>query len=168
MVFSRLRYASRLTTRRFKSDEASKLEYLRSANAEMQKYHETRELLRRGKLPSRNKQTPTSYWPAAAALGAFLVVFAAMPFLGKKIAKDDEFREKYVPKALDFTVPKPENPWTREELHQQMLMVQHELRRRAIAGELDDKKLDEMREKMQSDIPKKWNQVHPGSDDEED
>jgi hypothetical protein len=159
---------------------------LKEANEQMKKYYDTRELMRQGKLKSLNGGDKTNHGATAAQAGllvAFLVAFMATPFLGKRIAQDDEFRLKYVPSWYDFTVKKPENAWTREELHEQMLQVQHDVHRRAIAGEFTPEKLRELQEAMQSPlgssvgmesayprrqgtdesrIPKEWDMVHPG------
>jgi hypothetical protein len=159
---------------------------LKDANEQMKKYYETRELLRQGKLKSLNGGDKTSHGATAAQAGllvAFLVAFMATPFLGKRIAQDDEFRLKYIPSWYDYTVKKPENAWTREELHEQMLQVQHDVHKRAIAGEFTPEKLRELQEAMQSPlgssvgienahsprdgtdasrIPKEWDMVHPG------
>jgi hypothetical protein len=156
--------------------------YLKEANRQMEKYHHTRELMKQGKLKSKNAQ----YGPKNAAgaqmavVGFFLAAFLSMPFLGKKIAQDEEFRKKYVPKFMDFTVPKPENPWTRDELHEQMLQIQRDIRERAIRGEFTPEKLQEMKGSLagmdyphrsgidKSKIPKGWDKIHPGLDDDED
>jgi hypothetical protein len=161
---------------------ADRLVYLKEANRQMEKYHQTRELMKQGKLKSKNAQ----YGPKNAAgaqmavVGFFLAAFLSMPFLGKKIAQDEEFREKYVPKFMDFTVPKPENPWTRDELHEQMLQIQRDIRERAIRGEFTPEKLQEMKGSLagmdyphrsgidKSKIPKGWDKIHPGLDDDED
>jgi len=160
---------------------------LKEANEQMKQYHETRELMKQGKLKSLksgNEQSKTATAAQASVLVAFLVAFMAMPFLGKRIAQDDEFRRKYIPSWYDFTVKKPENPWTREELHEQMLQVQHDVHRRAIAGEFTPEKLRELQNAMQSPlgssagmdhalhphrqgmdpsrIRKEWDMVHPG------
>jgi hypothetical protein len=156
--------------------------FMKDANAKMQTYHEARELLRQGKLPSANAHRGPKN--ASAAQGAVAVVFVmaffAMPFLGKKIATDDEFRKTWMPAWYDFTVKKPERAWTRQELHEQMLAVQRDVRERAIAGEFTPQKLQEMQSAMQqssyqphreginrSKIPKEWDKIHPGLDDDE-
>lgn len=161
---------------------------LKDANAQMQKYHETRELMRQGKLPKLNnngKQNNSATATQAGILVVFLVAFMSTPFLGKKIARDEEFRKKYIPEWYDYTVKRPENPWTRDELHEQMLQVQHDIHNRAIAGEFTPEKLKELQDAMQSPnssssvaldelyhphrhgidrskIRKEWDMVHPG------
>lgn len=177
--------------RNFSNSNESNPQYvaLKDANAQMQKYHETRELMRQGKLTKLNNATKQQHSSATAAqagiLVVFLVAFMATPFLGKKIAQDEEFRKKYIPSWYDYTVKRPENPWTRDELHEQMLQVQHDIHTRAIAGEFTPEKLKELQDSMQSPnssssialdelyhphrhgidrrkIPKEWDMVHPG------
>jgi hypothetical protein len=86
--------------------------YTKEANAQMEKYHEARELLKQGKLKSVNEHRGPKHAGTiqAGIVAVFLVAFVTMPFLGKKIAQDEEFREKWVPAWYDFTVKKPENP----------------------------------------------------------
>lgn len=172
------------------SKNESKPQYvaLKDANAQMQKYHETRELMRQGKLTKLNnngKQNNSATATQAGIVVVFLVAFMSTPFLGKKIARDEEFRKKYIPSWYDFTVKRPENPWTRDELHEQMLQVQSEIHNRAIAGEFTPEKLKELQDAMQSPnssssvaldelyhphrhgidrskIRKEWDMVHPG------
>jgi hypothetical protein len=166
---------------------------LKDANAQMQKYHETRELMRQGKLKnlnSNNQMNHTATAVQASILVVFLLAFIASPFIGKKIARDDEFRKKYIPSWYDFTVKKPENAWTRDELHEQMLQVQHDIHTRAIAGEFTPEKLQQLQNALQSPmgssqdmdnvyhphrqgmdrsrIPKEWDMIHPGMDVDEE
>jgi len=168
--------------------EAERQAYLRTANEQMKRYHDTRELMRQGKLPSKNAHRgPQHAGKAQAAVaGVFLVLFIAMPFLGRKIARDDDFREKWIPKWYDYTVQKPENPWTREELHEQMLRVQMQLRERAIKGDFAPEKLEQLQSSMQkppqqqpvadnggaaaaaSKIPKAWDTFQPALGKEDD
>jgi len=164
--------------------EAERQAYLRNANEQMKKYHETRELLRQGKLKNINAHRGPKHAGASQAAVAvvFLGLFIMMPFLGRKIARDDEFREKWVPSWYDYTVPRPDKPWTRDELHEQMLMVQQNLRERAIAGEFAPKNLEKMQSKMQgkkddndqapsaaaSKVPQSWDTFQPALGEEED
>jgi hypothetical protein len=157
--------------------------YLKEANRQMEKYHQTRELFKQGKLKSKNAhlgpKSPTA--GQLAVVGFFIAAFLSMPFLGKKIAQDEEFKKKWVPKCMDYTIPKPENPWTRDELHEQMLQIQRDIRERAIAGEFTPEKLEQMQGSLagldynphragidKSKIPKGWDKIHPGVDDDED
>lgn len=164
-------------------------EILRNANEQMSKYHEAKVLLAQGKLPSKNQHLKPENpgMIQAGIFGTFLILFFSMPFLGKKIATDEEFRNKYVPDWYNFTVPKPENPWTRQELHEQMLEQQRILRERAIQGDFHPDKLASLQDKFQNlqsnnnnnsssrtasdkddGIPNDWNRLHPGLEDGED
>jgi hypothetical protein len=107
------------------------------------------------------------------ALGAsFLVAFVATPFLGRKIAQDSDFRAKWIPSWYDFTVKKPAQAWSRQELHEQMVEVQRELHERAIRGDFTKEKLEEMRRHLHGVDPEDdehgWGKIHPGVDDDED
>jgi hypothetical protein len=172
------------------SDVTAKPKYvaLKDANAQMQKYHETRALMKQGKLKilnTKNQQSSSATAAQAGIMVVFLFAFLSTPFLGKKIAQDEEFRKKYIPSWYDYTVKKPENAWTRDELHEQMLQVQHDIHTRAIAGEFTPEKLQALQDAMQSPnnsssaalddlyhphrqgmdrskIPKEWDMVHPG------
>jgi hypothetical protein len=165
-------------------------EILRNANEQMLKYHEAKILMAQGKLPNKNEHLKPDQ-PGliqAGIFGTFLILFFSMPFLGKKIAKDEEFRNKYVPDWYNFTVPKPEKPWTRQELHEQMIEQQRILRERAIQGDFHPDKLASLQDRFQNlqssnpndrpsdptrnstkdDIPYGWNRLHPGLADNED
>jgi len=175
--------------------EAELQAYLRQANDTMQKYHETRELMRRGLLKSKNSKSASGGGTSGTAqlgiVAAFVAAFLATPFLGKKIARDEAFRERWVPKWYDYTVKKPENPWTRQELHEQMLAVQRDLHDRAIRGEFQPDKLEDLKRTLEreafghlherrerqnrdsnakgsSSVPKEWDRVHPLLDDDDD
>jgi hypothetical protein len=179
---------------KFKSEE-EKLEYLRTADKTLQRYEEARQKFKRGEFP--RQQAGSSQGGASSAkslvqagiVGAFVVAFLATPLLGKRIATDEEFRSKWIPAWYDFTVKKPENPWTREELHEQMVRVQKDLRERAIRGEFTKERLDEMRKSFEyhkfpgredgqgasvpgpdesSATPAGWDRVHPGIDSDSD
>ena len=66
--------------------------------------------MRRGELPSVNAHRGPRHAGKmqAAVAAAFLGLFVCTPFLGRRIARDDEFRQKWVPKWYDYTVQKPE------------------------------------------------------------
>lgn len=165
---------------------AEKHEYLTAANREMERYHNARELLRQGKLKSKNstggKTESGSFNSGMAQIGVitlFLVAFMATPLIGKRIAQDEEFR-RAMPSWFDFTVPKPEKPWTREELHEQMIAVQREIRERAIRGDFSPEKLEELQKNLEgqyashraslppSQIRKEWERIHPGVEEGEE
>lgn len=154
--------------------------YLRQANATMEQYHYTRELARQGKLPNKNAHYYSGGGGSADSTGTmqvgivafFLVAFACTPLIGKKMAQDAEFRSRF--SFYDYTVRKPEAPWTRQELHEQMLAVEKELRERAIQGDFNPDKLDALQrnfrnldsgnkdEHQQQNYPSAWDRIHPG------
>jgi len=107
-----------------------------------------------------------------AAASSFVAAFLITPFIGRKIARDEEFRKKYIPSWYDFTIEKPDYAWTRAELHEQMVDLKRFLHEQAIAGEFTPEKLDEMRRVFPGSGPKDdingWNKLHPGVDDDED
>lgn len=107
------------------------------------------------------------------ALGmSLLCSFLLTPFLGRKIAQDEEFKKKYIPEWYDYTIEKPKSAWTKEELHEQLVLLRRQLHERAIAGEFTPEKLDQMRRTMAKKPEKEehahFAQLHPGVDDDED
>ncbi|KAL3917322.1 MAG: hypothetical protein SGILL_004769, partial [Bacillariaceae sp.] len=79
----------------------------------------------------------------------------------------------------DFRVKPPKSAWTREELHNQIVEVEKDMRERAIRGEFTPDKLEELRRSLQPrsdlsaedvDMAKKynWGTIHPGIDPEDD
>jgi hypothetical protein len=110
----------------------------------------------------------TKYIIASSLVCAFILT----PFLGRKIAYDDEFRAKYIPKWFDYTLNKPKNAWTKEELHEQVVLLQQQLHERAINGEFTPEKLDEMRRNLDKKPEREeyahFAKLHPGVDDDED
>jgi len=110
------------------------------------------------------------YFQVALGMG-MLCTFIVTPFLGRKIALDEEFKKKYVPEWYDFSVEKPKSAWTKEELHQQVMTIQRQLHERAIAGEFTPEKLEGMRRNLQKKPPEEYahfSQLHPGVDDDEE
>ena len=100
--------------------------------------------------------------------------FILTPFWGKRIATDPEF-QKLVPSWYNFSLERPQSAWTRRELHEQLVQVQHDLHERAIRGEFTPEKLEEMRRHFGSEHPldkeahdRGWDRLHPGVDDDED
>jgi hypothetical protein len=92
------------------------------------------------------------------------------PFLGRRIAQDKEFRDKYIPAWYDFTLKKPQHAWTRQEIHEQIVQVQKELHERAIRGDFTEDKLDNMRRHFANRPPEEhgWDLLHPGIDEDDD
>lgn len=174
-------------------------EFLQNANHTMLQYHTAKELMKQGKLPNlridhkNNAANQNTVMIQVSIVAVFLIAFMSMPILGKKIAKDDEFRKKYIPKWYDYTVTKPNNPWTRQELHEQMIQVQNDLHQRAIAGEFHENNIKQMRnsgklilnsttdndgeegkqvveesaKSINSMYKKEWDRIHPGIDNDE-
>ena len=143
--------------------EAERQAYLRDANEQMKLYHDTRERMRLGQLTNINAHLgPSNAGKTQAAVAVlFLAVFFATPFLGRKIAHDDEFRQRWIPKWYDYTVQKPENPWSRDELHEQFLAVQMHLRERAIKGDFAPEKLEKLQSQLESQGQQKGDESGP-------
>ena len=105
------------------------------------------------------------------ALSVF-IAFVATPFLGKKIATDEEFR-KMLPtwyfEAYRTTAPE-RNPNTRQSLHEQLVAMQKDLHERAIRGEFTKEKRDKMvfSDRGLKDDPYGWSKIHPGVEEEEE
>jgi oligoribonuclease (3'-5' exoribonuclease) len=78
---------------------AERDEAIREANKTMKGYVETRILAKQGKLKKRapSAQTQSASKIQLSLLLSLLAAFVASPILGKKIAQDEEFRNKYVP-----------------------------------------------------------------------
>lgn len=148
--------------------------YLRQANATMEQYHYTRELARQGKLPNKNAHYGPNSGDSSTGtvqvgiVAFFLVAFACTPWIGKQMAHDEEFRLRF--SFYDYTVRRPEAPWTRQELHEQMLAVEQELRQRALQGDFQPEKLEALQRNFrkldgnqeQSNYPSAWDRIHPG------
>mmetsp|Transcript_8951 Transcript_8951/g.11295 ORF Transcript_8951/g.11295 Transcript_8951/m.11295 type:complete len:213 (+) Transcript_8951:117-755(+) len=106
-------------------------------------------------------------------LGVSLVCsFLATPFIGRKIAYDEEFKQKYIPSWYDYTLEKPKSAWTRAELQEHLVKLRTELHERAIRGEFTPEKLEEMRRNLEKKPEKAehahFAQLHPGVDDDEE
>ena len=159
--------------------EAERQEAIRSANQKMKGYVETRILAKQGRLASKGRGRSQSVRSQSfMQLWMFVslsLAFIASPFLGKKIAQDKEFRDKYVPSWYDFRIKSPDSAWTRQELHEQLVEVERDMRERAIRGEFTPEKLEELKRRMQprSDLTEEdlyyaekygWGKVHPGVD----
>ena len=152
---------------------------VRHANKEMKGYTQTRILAKKGLLPSKNRQKSEEHRSANVIQFSIFISLAAAfvisPILGRKIAQDDEFREKYVPDWYDFRVKPPKSAWTRQELHDQIVEVERDMRERAIRGDFTPDKLDELKSSLQPrsdlsnedmELAKKygWGAIHPGVD----
>ena len=178
-------------------NKEDRVNYLRKANDEMEKYHQTRLKMQRGELGNKNPyKAGNASNIQLAIVGLFLAVFFSMPSLGRKIAQDDEFRSKYIPSWYDYTIEKPEYAWTREELTAQIERIQMEMHNRAAAGEFTTDKLNALEQRLNntssgdSDSEKGsssvratktpsesdkeatrragWDRIHPGMEDDEE
>lgn len=158
--------------------EAARQKVLHEANETMKTYHNARLAKLRGELPSKRKTSQDVNYLQVGVVAAFMVAFATTPFLGRKIAQDKEFREKYVPEWYDFTIKRPTSELTREEVHEQILALQQGIRARAIAGEFSDEKINKMRryrDGLETDKEfnpdsdeHAWSKLHPGVGDDEE
>ncbi|KAL3941981.1 MAG: hypothetical protein SGBAC_003755 [Bacillariaceae sp.] len=154
---------------------------IRNVNKTMKGYAETRILAKQGLLRKReaSKKTQSASKIQLALLISLSAAFIASPILGKKIATDDEFRERYIPDWYDFRIKATPSAWTREELHEQLVEVERDMRQRAIKGEFTPEKLQDMKRQMhpRSDLTEEdlyyakkygWGKVHPGVDDDDE
>jgi hypothetical protein len=173
----------RFSTKKTMTPEETE-EAVRHANKAMKGYVETRILAKQGKLKSKGRGLSESQTSANRIQFSLFVslalAFIISPILGRKIAVDDEFREKYIPDWYDFRVKPPKSAWTRQELHDQIIEVERDMRERAIRGDFSPEKLAEMKRSMEPrsdlsdedvDLAEKygWGKIHPGIDpDEED
>ena len=89
------------TSSNMKHQQQSYQEYMIEANNTMLQYHQTRELMKQGKLVPKNgingssKSSSNTLYIQGGVVATFLVVFLSMPKLGKKIATDEEFRRRF-------------------------------------------------------------------------
>lgn len=146
---------------------------VREANEKMRQYYVNRPSLQKlQKSKTRSKERDNQHLIQFALVSSFLVAFLSTPFLGRRIAQDDEFRNSYIPKWYDYTLEKPDYAWSREELHEQLVELQRQLHERAIAGDFSPEKLDGMRRHFAGvdpdNDPHGWGKLHPGVDDDED
>jgi len=99
------------------------------------------------------------------------IAFIATPFLGKKLATDEEFR-KLVPSWYfdSYRMKVPErDPNTRQSLHNQLIAMQKDLHERAIRGEFTKENRDKMVFKDDlKDDPYGWSKIHPGVDEDDE
>lgn len=157
-----------------KMTEAERTAILRDANEKMKAYHMNRPPIHKVKPKKKfsDNFNDNAFVLQFSAASTFLVAFLITPFLGRKIARDEEFRNKFIPSWYDFSMEKPKNAWTRRELHEQYIKLQTELHERAIRGEFTPEKLEEMRRHFDGVDPKEdvhgWGKLHPGVDDDED
>lgn len=171
------RISRNFSTKKLSTEERN--EAVRRANKAMKGYTQTRILAKQGKLPSKNRPQSQEYQSAHSIQLSLLIslglAFIVSPILGRKIAQDEEFREKYIPDWYDFRVKPPKSAWTRQELHDQIVDVERDMRERAIQGDFTPDKLEALKQTLQprSDLSgediamaKKygWGAIHPGVD----
>lgn len=162
-----VRYAGQTSSKNMTSAERDTA--MKEANEKMRAYYQNPPPPRSRK---RSSQRDGEHRIQFALVSSFLVSFITAAMLGKKIAQDEEFRNKWVPAWFDYSIEKPKHAWTRDELHEQMVEVQRELHERAIRGEFTVEKLEEMRRHAYGVNPEDdehgWGKLHPGVDDDEE
>ena len=148
---------------------------LREANEKMRQYVINRPSLDKVKPKRKFGDGPQGeqHFVQMAALSIFLCAFLVTPFLGKKIASDEEFRKKYIPRWYDYSLEKPDYAWTRRELHEQILQLQNQMHERAIRGDFTPEKLEQLKAERNQFIGKEknefdWDKLHPGLDEDDD
>lgn len=147
---------------------------LEKANESMKAYYTypTEKVIALKKAKFQKRHFNNQFYLQAGLASSLVCAFLLTPFIGRKIAYDEAFRNKYVPSWYDYTLEKPKNAWSREELQQQVMMLQKKLHERAIAGEFTPEKLDQMRrtmhEKPEEEEYAHFAQLHPGVDDDEE
>merc|ERR1712086_851657 len=147
---------------------------LERANESMKAYYSypPDKLIALKKLKFDERHRDKSFYFQLALGTSLLCTFLISPLMGRKIAYDEEFRRKYIPEWYDYSIESPKSAWTREELNQQVMMLQNRLHERAIAGEFSPEKLEEMRRNLQKKPEKAehahFSQLHPGVDSDED
>eukprot|EP00553_Chaetoceros_curvisetus_P007866 CAMPEP_0204615868 /NCGR_PEP_ID=MMETSP0717-20131115/3249_1 /ASSEMBLY_ACC=CAM_ASM_000666 /TAXON_ID=230516 /ORGANISM="Chaetoceros curvisetus" /LENGTH=180 /DNA_ID=CAMNT_0051628909 /DNA_START=70 /DNA_END=612 /DNA_ORIENTATION=+ len=161
-----------------KMTSAQRESALRNANEKMKSYYVNRPPVHLIKKKRKFGDGPQdgAHLLQIAAVSSFLCAFLITPFLGRRIAYDEEFRNKYIPKWYDYSIEKPDYAYTRKDLHDQMIQVQNELHERAVNGDFSPEKLEAMRRQFHnkegslSEQGKMmgWDQLHPGVDDDEE
>mmetsp|Transcript_20071 Transcript_20071/g.24808 ORF Transcript_20071/g.24808 Transcript_20071/m.24808 type:complete len:169 (-) Transcript_20071:111-617(-) len=103
-----------------------------------------------------------SHTAMQAALGISLfIAFVATPFLGKRLARDEEFR-KLIPNWYNYKMEVPANAMSREEMHEQLISMQRDLHERAIRGDFTPDKVEKMDTESITRDPHGWGKIHPG------
>ncbi|KAL7500084.1 hypothetical protein ACHAWT_009046 [Skeletonema menzelii] len=147
---------------------------LEKANESMKEYYQYPvEKVIAAKKAQFNKRHRGKEFYLQLGLGmSLLCSFLATPFVGRKIAYDEEFKQKYIPSWYDYTLEKPKSAWTRAELQEHLVKLRTELHERAIRGEFTPEKLEEMRRNLEKKPEKAehahFAQLHPGVDDDEE
>jgi len=138
---------------------------LHEANEKMRSYYVNRppiEVLQAKRRESQQRNGEHAI--QKSLLAGFLVAFLATPFLGRRIATDDDFKKKWIPSWYDYTIDKPQSEWTREDFHNQLVKTQTELHERAIRGDFEPAKLEELRQSFRELDP----EMDEDDDDDEE
>jgi hypothetical protein len=149
-------------------------EALERANESMKEYYQypVEKVLAAKKARFNERHRDKQFYLQLGLGMSLLCSFLATPFIGRKIAYDEEFKQKYVPSWYDYTLEKPKSAWTRAELQEQLVKLRTELHERAIRGEFTPEKLEEMRRNLEKKPEKAehahFAQLHPGVDDDEE
>jgi len=160
------------TTKKYTAAEREEL--LKVANEKMKAYYTNRPPIEKIRQSKRNSNSvrDKEHYIQAVLVASFVATFVITPFLGKKIAQDDAFRNAVIPSWYDFSISSPKSAWTRAELHEQVTNIQHDLHERAIRGEFSPDKMDEMRRHFEGVDPDSdehgWGKIHPGLDEDDD
>eukprot|EP00549_Striatella_unipunctata_P016967 CAMPEP_0118696358 /NCGR_PEP_ID=MMETSP0800-20121206/13798_1 /TAXON_ID=210618 ORGANISM="Striatella unipunctata, Strain CCMP2910" /NCGR_SAMPLE_ID=MMETSP0800 /ASSEMBLY_ACC=CAM_ASM_000638 /LENGTH=180 /DNA_ID=CAMNT_0006595453 /DNA_START=92 /DNA_END=634 /DNA_ORIENTATION=- len=165
---------------------------LKEANEKMKAYFTDRPPLE--KIKRRTLGDPSQHKIQFAIGLLFVAAFVASPFLGKKIAQDEEFRTRYIPSWYDFTIKHETSEMSKEDMHETIVEHQRQLHERAIRGDFTPDKLQKLRatyyqakqaqeqEEQEEDAaarrtlsnqqpsndPYGWSKIHPGMDDDDD
>jgi len=107
---------------------------------------------------------------------SLLFAFIATPFLGKKLAKDEELRNKLESYGYNlYNTPKPREAavYSKEEHFRDLITLSRSLRERAINDDFKPEKLDRMKfnddaEFSDANIPSGWGRIDLEEDDEDD
>lgn len=176
LVSARCRFTTTSSTKKdahkLTSEEVEAV--LEKANESMKAYYSypPEKVIAAKKLKFEERHRDKQFYFQLGLASSLVCCFLITPFLGRKIAYDEEFRQKYVPSWYDYTLEKPKNAWTREELNQEIILLQKKLHERAIAGDFTPEKLEEMRRTLHKKPEKEeyahFAQLHPGVDADED
>mmetsp|Transcript_12613 Transcript_12613/g.27616 ORF Transcript_12613/g.27616 Transcript_12613/m.27616 type:complete len:218 (+) Transcript_12613:117-770(+) len=148
---------------------------LEKANEQMKAYYSypPDKVVAAKKARFNERHRDNSFYVQLGLASSLVCAFLLTPFVGRKIAQDEEFKNKYIPSWYDYTIERPKSAWTKEELHEQMVAMQRQLHERAIKGEFTPEKLEEMRRNFNKVRPEKeehahFAKLHPGVDDDEE
>merc|ERR1740124_1370813 len=113
----------------------------------MKAYYTNRPPIEKIRQSKRNSNSvrDKEHYIQAVLVASFVATFVITPFLGKKIAQDDAFRNAVIPSWYDFSISSPKSAWTR--------------------AEFSPDKMDEMRRHFEGVDPDSdehgWGKIHP-------